>query len=336
MPLPPVCLLHGDDEFAIAERVAELKSLLGDPSAVSLNTAELDGRVASVADLRRVGDPMPFLAEQRLVIVNGLLTRLTARADPDDRVTPAKSASDSAEAFIQYFGNLPPTTSFVFVESKAVNEKSRLFKALSAVPNADVRRLDMPEGAGLAKWISQRAKAGGGQFAPEAAEALAAVGNDPRSLANEVEKLLAYVNWQRPVERDDVELLTTAAPDAVIWDLVDALGARNGQKALGKFHTLLAMPSQDQFAIFGMIVRQFRLILQTKEIVEGGGNVATVMEQLGQKNYPAQKLAGQARNFSLLQLEAICRRLLDLDLELKTGGGDDTTAIDTFIAALTA
>jgi DNA polymerase-3 subunit delta len=182
----------------------------------------------------------------------------------------------------------------------------------------------------------KRAKVGGGTFTQPAAESLAAaVGDEPRVLANEIDKLLAFVNWERPVDTADVEKLTPAAGEAVIWDLVDALGARSAQVALNKFHTLLAMPSQDQFAIFGMIVRQFRLLLQTKEVVDKGGNVAEVMRSLELKGtFQAEKYVKQCRNFSMSQLEAVYRRLLDLDLALKSGAGDDTTAIDTFIAAL--
>ncbi len=338
MPLPNLVILHGEDEFAIAERVNGLKAGMGDPSMASLSIAELDGRTVSLPDLRSVCDSIPFLAAQRLVIVRGLLTRLTGKSESDDGDdAPAGSAQDFVDGLVEYFAALPETTSLVLVEPKAVNEKSRILKAASKVPSAEVQRVDVPKGGELIKWVVRRAKASGGEFTPAAAEALAAaIGDEPRMLASEIEKLLTYVNWQRPVEPADVERLTPAAGEAVIWDLVDALGARNAQLAVNKYHTLLAMPSQDQFAIFGMIVRQFRMLLQTKEILDNGGNVTEVMRTLDLKSsFPAEKYVKQCRNFTLPQLETVYRRLLDLDLTLKTGGGDDTTAIDMFIAGLT-
>jgi DNA polymerase-3 subunit delta len=196
--------------------------------------------------------------------------------------------------------------------------------------------MDVPQGGELSTWIVKRAKASGGLFAPAAAEALAAaIGDEPLALAIEIDKLLDFVNWERPVDIADVEKLTPATGEAVIWDLVDALGARNAQLALNKYHTLLAMPSQDAFAIFGMIVRQFRLLLQAKEVVDKGGNVNSVVQALQLKGtFQAEKYVRQGRNFSMKELETVYRRLLDLDLALKTGSGDDTTVIDTFIAAL--
>ncbi|MBM4422987.1 MAG: DNA polymerase III subunit delta [Chloroflexi bacterium] len=337
MPLPSLVILHGEDDFAIAERVAALKAEMGDPSTASLNIAELDGKAMSLPDLRGVCDALPFLAAQRLVIVRGLLARLTGKAEEGDD-SPTVSAQDFIDGLIEYFESLPETTSLVFVESKTINEKSRILKAASKAPGAEVARADAPKGGELIKWIGRRAKASGGEFTPAGAEALAAaIGDEPRSLSTEIEKLLAFVNWSRPVEPRDVEQLTPAAGEAIIWDLVDALGARNAQLAIGKFHTLLAMPSQDQFAIFGMIVRQFRMLLQTKEILENGGNVAEVMRTLDIKSsFPAEKYVKQCRNFTLAQLESVYHQLLELDLALKTGGGSDTTAIDSFIAGLTA
>jgi len=337
MPLPPIAILHGDDDFAIAERVTTLKAAMGDPSTASLNTTELDGKTVTLSELRGVCDAMPFLAEQRLVIARGLLTRLTGRgAEEEEDDAQVSSAFDFIDGLVDYFGAFPDTTSLVLVEPKAINERSRILKAASKLPGAEILRKDVPKGAELSDWIRKRAKAGGGEFTQAAAEVLAAaVGDEPRALANEIDKLLAFVNWARPVETADVEKLTPAAGEAVIWDLVDALGARNAQVALNKFHTLLAMPSQDQFAIFGMIVRQFRLLLQTKEIVDKGGNTAEVMRALGLKgSFQAEKYVRQSRNFSMTQLETVYRHLLDLDLALKTGAGEDTTAIDTFIAAL--
>jgi DNA polymerase-3 subunit delta len=269
------------------------------------------------------------------VIVKGLLTRLTGRAEGEDDA-PAGSSADFVDGLAAYFESFPDSAALVLIEPKAVNEKSRVVKSAGKVPGAEIARMDVPQGVELTKWIGRRAKAAGGEFTAAGAEALAtAVGDEPRMLANEIDKLLAFVNWGRPVEPADVEKLTPAAGEAVIWDLVDALGARNAQLALNKFHVLLAMPAQDQFAIFSMIVRQFRLLLQTKEILEGGGNVAEVTRALGLKgSFQAEKYARQCRNFTLAQLEAVYRRLLDLDLTLKTGGSEDTTAIDTFIAAL--
>lgn len=330
----PLTILHGDDDFAIASRVRDLKNAMGDPSMASLNITELDGKIVPLPELRSVCDAMPFLGDKRLILVSGLLTRLTGKSDEGEE-TESASASDYVDGLIAYFDLLPDTTQLALTESKPINPSSRVLKAAIKI-KAEIIKCDVPEGAAMSQWIVKRAKASGGDFKGDAAEALAtAIGDEPRMLANEIDKLLAYVNWARPVEVKDVNQLTPSAGEAIIWDLVDALGSRNAQVALKKFHTLLAQPSQDQFAIFNMIVRQFRLILQVREIIDNGGTTNDVMSKLNQKSFPADKLMKQARNFSMAQLEDLYRKLLELDLSLKSGGAEDTTAIDTFIASIT-
>ena len=44
-------------------------------------------------------------------------------------------------------------------------------------------------------------------------------------------KLLAYVNYQRAVEIDDVQNLTTDSSQGDIFAMVDALSAKDGRKA---------------------------------------------------------------------------------------------------------
>ena len=45
-------LLHGPDEFAIAEFVDALKEKMGDPAMASLNTTVFDGRSVTLPELR--------------------------------------------------------------------------------------------------------------------------------------------------------------------------------------------------------------------------------------------------------------------------------------------
>jgi DNA polymerase III delta subunit len=84
-----------------------------------------------------------------------------------------------------------------------------------------------------------------------------------------------------------------------------------------------------------MVVRQFRLLLLTRELLDAGNQGAEIARQL--KTYPfvAQKLVSQVRNFSMAALERIYHRLLEVDEAIKTGQMDAEVALDTLIASLT-
>lgn len=64
---------------ALSERVAR------DPSVRALNVTRLDGATVSVADLRAAAMTLPFLAERRLVIVDGLSRACEPRAAVRER-----------------------------------------------------------------------------------------------------------------------------------------------------------------------------------------------------------------------------------------------------------
>jgi DNA polymerase-3 subunit delta len=132
-----------------------------------------------------------------------------------------------------------------------------------------------------------------------------------------------------------VALLTAYVADAVIWDMVDALGRRDGAVAASLMHRLLH--DDEPLQILGMINRQFRLLIQTREVLDAGGDTRD-LQQLPDIRYPgiAQKLAQQARNFTLDQLESIYHYLLETDYGIKTGRIGPELALDLLVASLSA
>ena len=81
-PSPAIFLLHGEDDYGIAIRLAEIESSLGDPVNAALNTTRLNGESFQPDQLLSVAAAMPFLASRRLVIVTGMLSRLTRVSPP--------------------------------------------------------------------------------------------------------------------------------------------------------------------------------------------------------------------------------------------------------------
>lgn len=326
---PVVYLLHGEDEFAIAQFVAELKAKLGDPAMADMNTTRLDGRSLSYPELVTATHAVPFVAPRRLVVLSDPLARFSSE--------PAKGK------FLALLGRIPPTTALVLIENRTLTpEKARkrgqvhwLEKwAKEAGDRVYLRSFAVPSGAGMTDWIRQRARKLGGQFTLQAAGVLASlVGDEVRLADQEIQKLLVYVNFSRPVEADDVDLLTASAPQGDIFALVDALGNRNGQQALGMLHRLLA--GGEALSIFGMVVRQFRLLLLAREILDQRGGETEVAQRLGVHPFVAQKVTAQARRFSLPALESIYRRLLEIDLAGKSGEMDTSLGLDLFIAQIT-
>ena len=83
-----------------------------------------------------------------------------------------------------------------------------------------------------------------------------------------------------------------------------------------------------------MVVRQFRLLIQAREILDGRGNQNDVARALGVHPFVAEKAAQQAARFSIESLESIYRRLLKIDEGVKTSQVTLDLALDTLVVEL--
>lgn len=314
-------LFHGPDEFTRNEKIATLKAEVGDPSLAELNMALLEGRDLTLSDIRQHADAMPFLAEKRLVVVKNYLNGLKGKAE-------------EVEILLRYLQGLPPTTDLVFIEDELLEKRHPLLKAAADL-KAAVVGFTGPDKSNLRGWISQRVQEKGGAIDPAAAELLGRlVGPDLRTLNNELEKLLLYVNQQRAIQVADVQLLTPYVEEAEDFGFANAIGQRNAARAYDQLHKLLE-EGKHPMAILGSIATQVRGLLEVKDMAERGFSAMQIAEAKGwRSDYAAKMRLKEANNFSMARLEEILELLLQIDLSIKTGRIDSLLALDMLVARL--
>jgi len=114
---------------------------------------------------------------------------------------------------------------------------------------------------------------------------------------------------------------------------VDALAAGDGGSAQRLLHRLLE--NEDPFSLWGMVVRQFRLLLQAREILDARGGREQVASALGVHPFVAGKTADQAKRFSMSALESIHHKLLEIDEGVKSSQVTLDLALDMLVGELT-
>ncbi len=330
-------ILHGEDEFSQTEQVNKFRAQMGDPQFADLNIAQFDGRKVTLGELQHACDAVPFLSDRRLVIVEGMLARLDPRHGKGDAEESAETEANPtfAKDLKEYLARLPESTRLVFVESKTLAKNNPILKqAESDNKNAHVKAFGELKPRALPKWIQDRVKEKGGTIEPGAVEELGThVGTDLRLIDNEIDKLLTYRNGET-IRAEDVRALVASVRESDIFALVDALGRREGGNALKLLHAQLDHNAAPIY-LLSMIVRQFRLLLQMKDLAARGKPLAAAREQLKLHPFVAEKTWNQALNFSLPQLEAIYQRLLDTDVSIKTGRSEPVVALDMLVVELT-
>ena len=104
-------------------------------------------------------------------------------------------------------------------------------------------------------------------------------------------------------------------------------------RAIRELHRLLDL-GENALGLLAMITRQFRLLIQVKDLQEKNVPAPEVAQALGQHPFVIEKIGQQARNFSIEQLERIYSHLLDIDVGIKTGEVSDVLALDLLVAEL--
>jgi DNA polymerase III subunit delta len=323
LSMPNVYFLFGNDEFGIARRLKEFTADFPDPTSAEMNTARLDARTMSENDWNTSVNALPFLAPRRLVLL----------ADPSARY----SKPNERKKFEEFLEKAPDTARLVIYESIEPKEVEKHWLVKWAAKNKELVKTQafmLPRPWEMTGWIVNETRSQGGSIEPAAAAQLAEMtGVNTRQAGQEIAKLLAYVNWERLVRVQDVETVSIVTAEESIFDFVDALASGNGRSAQHLLHRLLE--NDDAFSLWGMVIRQFRLLLLAREVLDSNGGKDEVARALGVHPFVAEKTTGQARSFSLPVLEKIYHRLLEIDEGAKTGQVALDLAMDTLVVELT-
>jgi DNA polymerase III delta subunit len=106
--------------------------------------------------------------------------------------------------------------------------------------------------------------------------------------------------------------------------MVDALGQRNRSRAIQLFNQHIKK-GEDESHLFSMFIYQIRNLIKVK---------SGPMAKLDMHPFVIKKTNQQARNFSFEDLKKIYQKLLEIDLDVKTGKTDIKTALEMFIASI--
>ena len=325
-------VLHGRDDFSRQEELSRIKASLDPDGMLASNTDVLDGREVALEQLTAICDTVPFLASQRLVVLEGLLGRF----DPPDR--PRRGASRSRRgpgpelerwlSLAEYVQRLPASTNLVFLDDELSGENP-LLQALR--PHAEVIEFRVLRPGAVLQWILDRAQRQGRDISPAAAKLLAElVGNNLWVLANELDKLAVYAQGRR-IEGADVGALVSAARDVNVFAMVDAVVERRAPVALRLLRQQVAAGADGGY-LLAMVVRQYRLIIQAKELSLGGITAQEIGQRLGiGSDFVLQRVLDQADRYSPSRLKAAYRRLLEADESVKRGRYSDELALELLV-----
>ncbi|MCX7911579.1 MAG: DNA polymerase III subunit delta [Dehalococcoidales bacterium] len=322
-------VLVGEDDYSIHEAIEEIKRGIGDPSGLLSNSTTLDGRTVTAEELQGACSTVPFLAEKRLVVVEGLLARYEEPSS-ERRKVREKEPSDIKKV-VAAIRALPPFTELVLVDG-AVKDGNPLLRELSTI--VKVRTFPLLNTTQLAQWVEGRVRQAGASISAQAVGSLVRlIGNDLWAMASEVDKLILYRGGRR-IEDADVKLLVSHAREESVFALVDAV-LESRLTAAQEMLRRLFQQGVSASQLLAMLARQVRIIFLTKEMLARGYPHLEIQTRLGlAQGFLVRKAVEQAGRYSQMRLRELFHRLLDIDMAMKTGRLEGELAMEILVTEL--
>ena len=203
----------------------------------------------------------------------------------------------------------------------------------------ELARVD--EGEGM-RWVTETAMARGVKIDADAArELIDALGADLMLVASELEKLMLYAGEKRRITLADVETMVLAAKQRSLYELTDAISAKDRPRALGVLEAMLASGEGEDAAIglLYMLARTFRqlLVIVEKNVRDSRAIWQALWQGFRVPPFAAEDIIRQARRYpSRRELAQAIRRIARADLELRSNPPSKRLVLERLVLDLCA
>ena len=308
--LKNVYLLYGTEDYLKRQYRDKLKHALVEPDD-TMNFSAYEGKDINPKELIDLSETLPFFKEKRMILVEN-----------------SGFFKNSCDDLAEYMSQVPESTCFVFVEEE-VDKRSKLFKAASRAGSAV--EFETPKEDMLIRWILGRIQREGKKITQSVMQLfLSKTGSDMENIDKELEKLICYTLDKTEISAADVEAICTGQTENKIFEMIDAISAKNQKKALDLYYDLLALKEAPMRILF-LIARQFQNLLLIKSMSAKGYPAVSIAKTAGMPSFAVQKNLRQAGAFKINQLKEAIEDCGQAEEDVKTGRMADQLAVELLI-----
>ncbi len=248
--LRPAYVLVGDEAFFQRRCRQALLEHLVSPDLRDFCLQELDLSETSVAEVLDRAQTRSLMAPFQVFLIRGV-KKLYGRGSHDDEFAAIEAYvknpnPDAVLIFVADHISIPADARRMELADR--DRYQRIRESLGEYCGVvELARVEEGEGA---RWIVEFAAAQGVKVEPEAARELVdSLGADLMLISSELEKLMLYVGEKKRITLGDVEALVLGAKQCSLYELTDAISAKDRPRALQVLDGLLAAGGADEAAI---------------------------------------------------------------------------------------
>ena len=339
--LRPGYVLAGDDIFLLDRcRAAVMKAFV--PADLrDFCLSDLDLAEASIFEVLDRAQTPSLMAPFQVIFVRNVRQLYTRGAKKDEFAALEryfKSPNPQALiVFIADFLRIPSDARRMEMDDR--NRYERITETLGE--HCGVVEMARVSEDDAMRWAAAAAQEAGARMDPDATRELVdALGADMMLIASELEKLLLYTLGHGRITLGDVETMVLAAKQRSLYELTDAISAKDRVRALALLHGLLNSSDAGEDAAIGhlyMLARTFRqmLVILEKNVRDSRAIWQALWQGFRMPPFAAEDLIRQARRYkNRRELARAIRLVARADRELRSSPPDKRVVLERLVYEL--
>jgi DNA polymerase III subunit delta len=339
--LRPGYVLAGDEIYLYERCRRVLIDSLIDPTLREFSLSDLDLAETSIFHVLDLARTPSLMAPFQVIFVRNLKNLYTRGAKKEEFA-----------ALKDYFRSPNPQAVLIFVADHLripadlrrmdLQDKERFERIRETLgDDCGVVELARVDEADAVRWLLATAESREMKFDLDAARELAdALGADMMLIASELEKLMLYAFDRKRITLGDVETMVLAAKQRSLYELTDAISARDKPRALALLHGLLNASDGAEDSAIGhlyMLARTFRqmIVILEKNVRDSRAIWQALWQGFRMPPFAAEDLIRQARRYSSRrELTQKLRLIANADLELRSSPPDKRLVLERLVMQL--
>lgn len=319
----PLYLLYGTEAYFINETIKLITTEALEEEDREFNVVTYDLEEAYLEDVVEDARTLPFFGDRKVILIKSPLF-LTAQKE---------KLEQNIKILEEYIGEPSPFSILVFVAPyEKLDERKKITKLLKKT--ADVVEVNAMQVQDVQKWVVSRAEEAHVYIDnPAVSLLLELVGSNVTMLAKEMDKLTLYVGMGGEITSKLVTELVPKSVEQNVFALTEKVVKKDIAGAMQILDGLFTQ-QEEPIKLLALLVSQFRLLNQVKELQQRGYGQNQIASHIGVHPYRVKLAMNQTKFFSFEELKRVILELAEADYSMKTGKMDKKLVLEFFLMRL--
>ena len=310
-------VFYGSETYLIHWAVELVGKEFVNPISKELDLVVIEENDGNLDYIKSVCETFPMFSKKRVVVL--------------------KNFKEMNEAFVLYMADMPEFCQLIIICSE-LDKKTKIYKEASK--HWKEYEFDRLEENDLKKFIEKRFKASGKIIKKSL---IAQIVNNSGyydkesdynlyNLENDVKKIIHYSQDQK-IEAFHITESISGNVETNVYQMIDAISSNKKDEAFELLHNIL-LAGENIYYILAVIIGQFEIILEVKELREEGNSLSQMQKTLTIHEYRIKKAMLYGEKFSKNNIKETLEKLYEVDRNIKNGFIDGTLALEMIIARI--